>query len=181
MKKLIIFLTLFLSNISTAETLLWYHDGGKTIDHPQLIETIENVLKTLPAGKIRNMDKLVHETLMVETTCGSHDYTYASVNWKNYGIAQIRADTAMWLLDTLFRTDRARFSEVYKYYDPETSMEHNLMCNVPFSIAICAELYHHRLKGHPLNTLHERASAWKRYYNTYKGAGTVNYYIAKNS
>lgn len=165
-----------LSHADEFEDILWYHYGGEKIDPRALDTTITEVLKTLPNGNITGMHDLVFETLVVETRAGSFSYKAAAENWQNYGIAQIRADTAEWFLGMLFERDRARFSEIYKYYDPEQTIEHNLMVNVPFSIALCAELYAWRLKGKPIDTLHKRAIAWKTYYNTSKGAGTVEGY-----
>lgn len=182
MKLILLYTTLLICacfNPAYAEDdfLLWYHDGGKRINHQDLNETIENVVKTLPAGQIPGMRDLVRETLMIETHSGEYSYTYAAENWNNYGIAQIREDTAKWLLDLLYKRDLTAFSEVYKYYDPETSLKRNLMVNVPFSIAVCAQLYAHRLKGFKIDTQYNRALAWKRFYNTPKGLGTVQGYI----
>lgn len=159
--------------------IVWYHEGGEYIDPAKLDHTIEFALSSTPGGNIPGMKELVFETLVVETRAGSFGYTAAAGNWQNYGIAQIRADTARWLLEMLFKRDRAAFSGVYQYYDPESSLEHNLLTNVPFSIALCAELYAWRLKGRPIGTLHQRAIAWKTYYNTYKGVGTVEGYMKR--
>lgn len=157
-------------------SIVWYHDGGKSINEKDFHYTIDEVLNTLPAGKIDGMRDLVYETFIVETRCGAVSYGYAAtVN--NFGIAQIRPDTAEWLMDLLYKRDRNRFSEVYKYYDPETSLSHNLLVNVPFSIAICAELYAYRLRDRSIKTLQARANAWKELYNTKHGAGTPAIYV----
>ena len=184
-KKALIALSLLLSSaictVCSAKPddhcgIIWYHEGGSELDAGELDKTIRVVLDTLPAGKISGMTSLISETLFVETRSGAFSYTKAAETWQNYGIAQIRADTARWFMDVLYKRDKRRFSEVYKYYDPESTLEHNLLVNVPFSIALCAELYAWRLKGAPIDTLHQRASAWKRYYNTSKGLGTVEGY-----
>lgn len=182
-EKIFAFLLLLIAIIfcspAKADDLLWYHDGGKDVDQALLMRTIDWVLSETPCGSIPGMRDLVFETLVVETRAGSFGYTAAAENWQNYGIAQIRADTARWLLEMLFKRDRAAFSGVYQYYDPESSLEHNLLTNVPFSIALCAELYAWRLKGRPIGTLRQRAIAWKKYYNTYKGAGSVEGYVKR--
>ena len=95
LKKIISFL-LLISNFCSAESLIWYHSGGKPIDHQRLTETIENVLGSLPAGKIPGMQNLVRETLAIESHSGTYSYEKAAKNWRNYGIAQIRIDTAEW-------------------------------------------------------------------------------------
>lgn len=186
MKKILASLLLLTSVFSTPlvqanefEDILWYHYGGEPIGPEVLDNTITEVLKTLPNGSITGMHDLVLETLVVETRAGSFSYDAAAKNWQNYGIAQIRADTAMWFLGMLFERDKVRFGSIYKYYDPEQTMEHNLLVNVPFSIALCAELYAWRLKGKPIDTLHKRAIAWKQYYNTSKGVGTVEGYMKR--
>lgn len=182
MKLIISFITVLMCMPAHADSdfLLWYHDGGKTINHKDLSVTIDNVLKEMPAGDIKGMRELIGETLAIETRCGMHSYTAAAENWRNYGIAQIRADTAHWLMDMLYRRDKARFSAVYQWYDPEVPMEANLLGNIPFSIAICAELYAWRLKGRPIENVTQRAIAWKKYYNTSKGIGTIEGYLARS-
>lgn len=179
LKNFVFSLLLMPSFCFAADGLLWWHYGGTEVDQQQLDATIDEVLGTLPNGNIAGMRELVYETLVVETRCGAASYQYAAENWRNYGIAQIRADTATWFLEMLFKRDRDRFSEIYKYYDPESTMERNLLVNVPFSIALCAELYAWRLKGQPIATKMQRAIAWKKHYNTPKGVGSVQGYLRR--
>lgn len=177
MKYLLLILMFFTLPLHAEPSWVWSHEGGSKINQKDLKYTIDEVIDTLPVDDAFKI--LIYETLVVETRAGAFPYDAAAKNWRNYGIAQIRADTAEWLMDYLYKTNRDFFSEVYKYYDAEQSMEQNLYSNVPFSIAVCAMLYNHRIKTDSLDTVRDRAIAWKKYYNTPRGVGTVNGYVSR--
>lgn len=161
---------------------VWSHHGGELVDYANLEETTVAVLRRMP--NIRTTDELVSlvmETMIVETRLGAHSYTYAAKNYRNYGIAQLREDTAIDTLKWLKMIRPDVHKAVYSLYDEKLSMRDNLMSNVPFSIAMCVQYYWRRDVNLQLSssTLESRAQLWKQQYNTPAGAGTVDKYIQR--
>ena len=160
------------------------HSGGRQLKHSEVKETVTNVLENLDnLNHINqtNLRDLVLETMIVETLVGKSKYDYSSTNYRNYGIAQIRAETAKDVLDWLQRKDPSTYTKVVSLMNPKVSLKQNLLYNVPFSIAICAEYYLRRNSNLHLDirTLEARAQQWKKNYNTYKGLGTVQIYCQR--
>ena len=141
------------------------HNGGSQLKHSEVKQTVQTVL----------------ETMIVETLVGKSKYDYSSTNYRNYGIAQIRTETAKDVLDWLQRKDPNTYTKVVSLMNPKVSLKQNLLCNVPFSIAICAEYYFRRNANLHLDiqTVESRAKQWKKNYNTYKGLGTEEIYCQR--
>ena len=135
-----------------------------------------NKLPNLDASKNRLTD-LVLETFIVETHLGKSNYA-ESAKRNNFGIAQIRADTAEDVLKIL-RKDKKTYNELMSFYNFNMSLRDNLLYNVKFSIAMCSEYYYLRNSNlyNEIHTLRHRAKQWKKNYNTYKGAGSVQIYV----
>lgn len=160
------------------------HSGGRQLKHSEVKETVTNVLENLDnLNHINqsNLRDLVLETMIVETLVGKSKYDYSSTNYRNYGIAQIRTETAKDVLDWLQRKDPNTYTKVVSLMNSKVSLKQNLLSNVPFSIAICAEYYLRRNSNLHLDirTLEARAHQWKKNYNTYKGLGTVQIYCQR--
>ena len=160
------------------------HSGGRQLKHSEVKETVTNVLENLDnLNHINktNLRDLVLETMIVETLVGKSKYDYSSTNYRNYGIAQIRTETAKDVLDWLQRKDPNTYTKVKSLMNSKVSLKQNLLSNVPFSIAICAEYYLRRNSNLHLDirTLEARAQQWKKNYNTYKGLGTVQIYCQR--
>ena len=160
------------------------HSGGRQLKHSEVKETVTNVLENLDnLNHINqtNLRDLVLETMIVETLVGKSKYDYSSTNYRNYGIAQIRTETAKDVLDWLQRKDPNTYTKVVSLMNPKVSLKQNLLYNVPFSIAICAEYYFRRNANLHLDiqTVESRAHQWKKNYNTYKGLGTVQIYCQR--
>ena len=160
------------------------HSGGRQLKHSEVKETVTNVLENLDnLNHINqtNLRDLVLETMIVETLVGKSKYDYSSTNYRNYGIAQIRTETAKDVLDWLQRKDPNTYTKVVSLMNPKVSLKQNLLYNVPFSIAICAEYYFRRNSNLHLDirTVEARAYQWKKNYNTYKGLGTVQIYCQR--
>ena len=156
-----------------------YHKGGEQLNYNQLKDTVIYVINKLPnldASKNRLTD-LVLETFIVETHLGKSNYT-KSAKRNNFGIAQIRADTAEDVLKIL-RKDKKTYNELMSFYNFNMSLRDNLLYNVKFSIAMCSEYYYLRNSNlyNEIHTLRHRAKQWKKNYNTYKGAGSVQIYV----
>lgn len=156
-----------------------YHKGGEQLNYNRLKNTVTYVINRLPnldASKNRLTD-LVLETFIVETHLGKSDYT-KSAKRNNFGIAQIRADTAKDVLKIL-RKDKKTYRELMSFYNFNMSLHDNLLYNVKFSIAMCSEYYYLRNSNlyNEIYTLRQRAKQWKKNYNTYKGVGSVQIYV----
>lgn len=156
-----------------------YHKGGEQLNYNKLKNTVIYVINKLPnldASKNRLTD-LVLETFIVETHLGKSNYA-ESAKRNNFGIAQIRADTAEDVLKIL-RKDKKTYNELMSFYNFNMSLRDNLLYNVKFSIAMCSEYYYLRNSNlyNEIHTLRHRAKQWKKNYNTYKGAGSVQIYV----
>ena len=162
------------------DPLILVHEGGSYLDGLQMRQTVYAVVNSMPnVPHINEVYDLIYETAVVETNLGSVPYTYAAENWNNFGIAQIRHDTAEYLLSWLKKVRPDAYNSVMTYYILDMSLEDNLLVNVPFSLAIAAQYYWHRVKDLEVNirTLEDRAKVWKSFYNSPSGVGTVNGYI----
>lgn len=160
------------------------HSGGRQLKHSEVKETVTNVLENLDnLNHINqtNLRDLVLETMIVETLVGKSKYDYSSTNYRNYGIAQIRTETAKDVLDWLQRKDSSTYTKVKSLMNSKVSLKQNLLSNVQFSIAICAEYYFRRNANLHLDirTVESRAKQWKKNYNTYKGLGTEEIYCQR--
>lgn len=159
-----------------------HHKGGKKLDHYQLMDTIDAVLNNFDMIDNKNsMRDLIFETLVVETYAGAAKYDYASKNYRNYGLAQIRVETARDLQNYLKKNNFSNYTILMSLRNNKMSEIDNLLYNVPYSIAICG-LYYIRCNSdiqNNINSINARAKAWKKYYNTYKGAGTVAIYESR--
>lgn len=160
------------------------HSGGSQLKHSEVKETVQTVLENL--DNLNHIDQdnlsdLVLETMIVETLVGKSKYDYSSTNYRNYGIAQIRVETAKDVLEWLENKDYNVYLKVKSLMNPKVSLKQNLLYNVPFSIAICAEYYLRRNSNLHLDiqTIESRAKQWKKNYNTYKGLGTVQIYCQR--
>lgn len=161
------------------EPVIQKHSGGSALSDIQLLADITAIVDDLPnVPHTREVVDLVYETIVVETNLGRVPYTYAAEKWHNYGLCQFREDTASYLLSWLDKVRPDAKAAVMKYYDDELSFKDNLLTNVPFSIAMTAQYYWHRLDDLQANiaTVEDRAKVWKSFYNG-PGAGTVNVYL----
>ena len=160
---------------------IWEHKGGKALNLAHLNETVYAVLHKLPNIKAnKHAVNMIVETYMVETDLGAAKYEHSAKHWKNYGIGQMREDTAKYLLKTLMTRDTKTYKAVMRYYNRRLSMKDNLLKNIPFSIAMTAQYY--TLRGVDISiasTITQRARFWKKEWNTAKGIGTVEKYTAK--
>ena len=161
---------------------IWTHSGGKRLNTNHLTTTIEAVLQRMPNVKSsKKFTALILETFLVETDLGLADFEKAANRQRNYGIAQFTMGTAKDTLQYLKKTRSDVYEVVMDMYDRRLSLRDNLMYNTPFSIALCAQLYLRCIPDiHPnIHTVRQRATAWKVYYNSIYGQGTIQNYITK--
>lgn len=161
---------------------IWSHKGGYALNEEQLRSTIAAVLERLPnLPHTKEMEDLIFETLLVETHLGKADYNKAIKKYKNYGIAQIRKDTAeetLWWLGIVRRDVK---KNLMTFYDNRMTLEDNLLTNIPFSIAMAAEIYWRadpRILEH-VESLYARAATWKSVYNSSLGLGSEDAYLKR--
>lgn len=161
---------------------IWTHSGGKRLNTKHLTSTIEAVLQRMPNVKSsKKFTALILETFLIETDLGLANFEKAANRQRNYGIAQFTMGTAKDTLKYLKKTRKDVYAAVMSMYNRKLSLRDNLMRNTPFSIALCAQLYLRCIPDiHPnIHTVRQRATAWKVYYNSIYGEGTIDKYIAK--
>lgn len=170
--------------IATPSVQITIHEGGKRLPVDVLKNDIKIVISSIPGlPDDENYYMLIIETMAVETRLGGVPYTYAAENYNNYGILQIREDTSHDTLKWLKRHHVDKHDAVMKYYDKSMDMKNNLLKNVPFSIAMAGVYYWRRCPdlAASIAAIDSRAKLWKRVYNTAKGLGTPEIYIARVS
>lgn len=170
--------------IKISDDLIHFHSGGQQLKHSSFEETVNHVLSNLNNLKdkdVTNLKHLVIETAITETLLGKSKYNYSAVNYRNYGIMQIRTETAKDVMWWLGIVDKETLKQVKALYDKRLSLKDNLLYNVKFSIAICAQYYLRRNSNiiNETSSLAQRAKQWKKIYNTHKGVGSANGYIKR--
>lgn len=158
------------------------HEGGEGLPIDVLRNDIKVVISSIPGlPNDENYYMLIIETMAVETRLGGVPYTYAAKNYNNYGILQIREDTSHDTLKWLKINHTDKYDAVMKYYDENMDMKNNLLKNVPFSIAMAGVYYWRRCPdlSSSITAVDSRAKLWKRVYNTAKGLGTPEIYMAR--
>ena len=68
---------------------------------------------------------------------------------------------------------------VYKLGLIEDKKVFSVLSNIALAAAFC-RIHYRRMPGAIPENMPERAAYWKKFYNTYKGKGTVDHYIAAN-
>ena len=154
------------------------HPGGEQLEHSTISAVTDEVISNLSSvPKTPEFKHLVFETMVVETLVGKASYGKAAKR-NNFGIAQIRPETAKEVLKKIKKKNINDYYYIKSLKNSNFSLKHNLLYNVHFSVAICAEFYALK-KIRSLDTKHLRARIWKRYYNTNKGSGTVEAYVKR--
>ena len=158
------------------------HKGGEYLDPNLLLELVKSTIKDFEINlNHENNTVLIYETLITETLGGQYPYDYAHKNYRNYGIAQFRLKTAYFLKAFIKRISEHDYNLLLSLRVSDKSEKWNLMYNVKYSIALCLIYYFHRDKhiAEKAKYLEHRAKLWKTHYNTYKGKGTSENYVAR--
>ena len=158
------------------------HKGGEYLDPNLLLELVKSTIKDFDINlNHENNTVLIYETLITETLGGQYPYDYAHKNYKNYGIAQFRLQTAYFLKAFIKHISKHDYNLLLSLRVSDKSEKWNLMYNVRYSIALCLIYYFHRDKNiaSKAKYLEHRAKLWKTHYNTYKGKGTSENYVAR--
>lgn len=161
---------------------LFFHKGGEYLDPNLLFNLVKNTIKDFEINlNNENNAFLIYETLITETLGGQYPYTYAYQNYNNYGIAQFRLETANFLKGFVKKVSEHDYNLLLSLRVNNKSEKWNLMYNVKYSIALCLIYYFQRDKNIAERAYHleHRAKLWKTLYNTNKGLGTPEKYIAR--
>ena len=154
------------------------HPGGEQLDHSLISKITSEVVSSLElVPQTPEFKHLVFETMIVETLMGKSSYTKAAKR-NNFGIAQIRPETAKDVLKSIKKKNINDYYYIISLKNSDLSLTQNLLSNVHFSVAICAEFYALK-KVKRLESKHLRAQVWKKFYNTKKGKGTVDAYVKR--
>lgn len=158
------------------------HKGGEYLDPKLLLELVKSTIKDFDINlNHENNTVLIYETLITETLGGQYPYNHARDNYKNYGIAQFRLQTAYFLKAFIKRISKHDYNLLMSLRVKDKSEKWNLMYNVKYSIALCLIYYFQRDKNiaEKAKYLEHRAKLWKTHYNTYKGKGTSENYVSR--
>ena len=158
------------------------HKGGEYLDPKLLLELVKSTIKDFDINlNHENNTVLIYETLITETLGGQYPYNHARDNYKNYGIAQFRLQTAYFLKAFIKRISKHDYNLLLSLRVSDKSEKWNLMYNVKYSIALCQIYYFQRDKNiaSKAKYLEYRAKLWKTHYNTYKGKGTSENYVSR--
>ena len=160
----------------------YLHKGGEYLDPKLLLELVKSTIKDFDINlNHENNTVLIYETLITETLGGQYPYNHAHDNYKNYGIAQFRLETAYFLKAFIKRISEHDYNLLLSLRVKDKSEKWNLMYNVKYSIALCLIYYFQRDKNiaEKAKYLEYRAKLWKTHYNTYKGKGTSENYVSR--
>lgn len=166
----------------TKKEKYFLHKGGEYLDPNILFDLVKNTIKNFDINLNNEANTiLIYETLITETLGGQYPYSYACYNYKNYGIAQFRVETANFLKGFIKRVSKHDYNLLMSLRVNDKSEKWNLMYNVKYSIALCLIYYFHRDRNiaSKAKYLESRAQLWKTHYNTYKGKGTSENYVER--
>lgn len=139
----------------------------------QLFDAILDTLEFCGMTCSSNVVNMILETACVESNCGEY---IKQLKGPACGIFQIEPNTAKDMLQHFIKYKPKLFENYIKLINPNLTLEQNLQTNLMFQIFMC-RVYYLRFEQIIPNTVAERAAYWKKYYNTYKGKGTVEKYI----
>lgn len=166
----------------TKKEKYFLHKGGEYLDPNLLFDLVKNTIKNFEINLNNEANTiLIYETLITETLGGQYPYNYAHDNYKNYGIAQFRVETANFLKGFIKRVSKHDYNLLMSLRVNDKSEKWNLMYNVKYSIALCLIYYFQRDRNiaSKAKYLESRAQLWKTHYNTYKGLGEPENYVKR--
>ena len=166
----------------TKKEKYFLHKGGEYLDPNLLFDLVKNTIKNFEINLNNEANTiLIYETLITETLGGQYPYDYAHNNYKNYGIAQFRVETANFLKGFIKRVSKHDYNLLMSLRVNDKSEKWNLMYNVKYSIALCLIYYFQRDRNiaSKAKYLESRAQLWKTHYNTSKGLGEPENYVKR--
>jgi len=143
-------------------------------------EIIDEVLHHLEsAGIPRTVDayNLVFETGMAESGYRALE-GYGEGN-PAVSFWQIEPATVRDIWENYISYRKPMIEAVYRLGLIEDKKVFSVFSNIALASAFC-RIHYRRMPGAIPNNMPERATYWKKFYNTYKGKGTVDHYVGAN-
>lgn len=162
-----------------ATIVVWSWKGGNTVKLDQLKQTIIAVQERISIPSNEHTALLLLETSAVESSRG---VDMIQRRGPARGILQMEPATEKFLKKWLKNNHPSIYKEVTSFYNYKKDKVWNRTYNVPYQIAMSLAYYWHRCGDRLLyliTTRESRAKVWKKYYNTYKGKGTISKYHEK--
>ena len=129
----------------TKKEKYFLHKGGEYLDPNILFDLVKNTIKNFEINLNNEANTiLIYETLITETLGGQYPYDHAHKNYRNYGIAQFRLNTAYFLKAFIKRISKHDYNLLLSLRVSNKSEKWNLMYNVRYSIALCLIYYYQR-------------------------------------
>ena len=148
--------------------------------------------KTMPVDEMRQLcvdicaylgiDKENGANFLLEIAAAESDFGYyvRQVRGPAQSVWQIEPATARDMHQRLPKRNPLMYQKIVSLRDPNLDEEENVVTNLFYGGAMCVGvLYLKGIKFDTLTTLEIRAQAWKKYYNTYLGKGTLEGYCQK--
>lgn len=138
---------------------------------------IQPTLRSLKmTGKLA--EDLLIGTACQESHCGEYIRQIGCTGSRGaFGIYQMEIATARDIYDNYLRHRPELYAEVERIKGNYMSITDALVCNLAYATAM-ARIQYFRVKEPLPATLEGQAAYWKKYYNTEKGKGTPQEYIA---
>lgn len=119
---------------------------------------------------------------LLEIAAAESDFGYyvRQVRGPAQSVWQIEPATARDCHERLSKRNPLLYKKILSLRDPNLDEEENVVTNLAYGGALCVGILF--LKGihfDELDTVQKRAMAWKKYYNTYLGKGTLEGYCQK--
>ena len=159
--------------------VVWSWKGGNSIKKEQLERTIMAVLLRLPkTTSDYSAVQLLMETCAVETHRGVH--VTQLKDGPARGIYQMEINTIDDTLTWMKKYHKDQYKAVQVFYNKKESQEWNYRHNVPWQTAMAISYYWRMCGGNDTIknavSVDDRASLYKKVWNTHKGATTIATY-----
>ena len=142
-------------------------------------EIIDDVLNQLEEVKIPNTEAA--RDLIFETGMAESGYRHLEQVGGGPAISfwQLEEATVQDIWENYILYRKPVIELMYKMGLVEEHLVFCILTNIALAAAFC-RIYYRRKPGAIPTSLPGRASYWKTHYNTYKGKGTVDHYVASN-
>lgn len=145
------------------------------INDKELYLIVDEVVKVLGNGKNESVADLLIETARAETNCGKAiDRTPLM-----YGVGLMQFDE-VGFNDVKDRTKKYHSIIKERLHIDLDFVKFEWLVYNPFLSILFARLKYKLIPEEVPDNIYSRAKYWKKYYNTFKGKGTVEHYLKNN-